>query len=132
MRSPVFPYSIVHWIILTTEQVALAVLRFETHGNDAPRFGRHLRREGDARLSLYRAVRKVEQRFGIDLGTVCFKFVEKETRPTPTVQQSVMNYVAHWWDREDGTRALVISVDRAREIDRLAQGETEWLTLRDS
>ncbi len=122
-----------HLIVLTTEQVELAALRFEAHGNSAPALARHLRRAEDpGRLRQSRALRRVERRFGINLGTVCFKFLEKETRATSDLQREVMDYVAYWREMEDGVRDLVVSVDRVRQIDRLAQGETEWLTLHDS
>jgi len=120
-------------IVLTMEQVELAAYRFEAHGNSAGRLTRHFRRTQDgASIGLGRALRRVERRFGINLGTVCFKFLEKETRPTSSFQQQVMDYVAYWREREGGTRDLVISVDHARVIDRLAAGEAEWLTLHDS
>lgn len=120
-------------IVLTREQAELAAYRYGEHGNSAHRISRHFRRVDDqASIRLCRALRKVERRFGINLGTVCFKFLEKETRPTSAFQQQVMDYIAYWRGREDGVRDLVVSVDRARMIDRLAQGETEWLTLHDS
>jgi hypothetical protein len=123
----------VNLIVLTREQVELAANRFEAHGNSALRLARHCRLADDeARLRLGRALRRVERRFGINLGTVCFKFLEKELRPTSAFQEWVMDYVAHWREAEDGSRDLVVSVDRAREIDRLAEGEAEWETSRDS
>ena len=131
-RVPRFPHiALVQWIILTPDQVALAVHRYEEHGNSAPRLSRFLRKSGDGRLLLGRALRRVERRFEIDLGILCFKFVETETRTTPEVQQRVMDYVAYRRAREDGGHDLVVSVDRAREIDRLARGEA-WLSLHDS
>lgn len=120
-------------IVLTREQAETAAHRFESHGNSALRIARHFRRVDDARkLGMCRALRRIERQFAINLGTVCFKFLEKETQPTSTFQQQVMDYIAYWRGREDGVSDLVVSVDRARMIDRLAQGETEWLTLHDS
>lgn len=114
-------------IVLTREQVETAAFRFERHGNSALRVARHFRRIDDERkLGMCRALRRVERQFSINLGTVCFKFLEKETRPTPAVQQQVMDYVACWRDLADGTQDLVVSVDRVREIDRLAEGDPAW------
>ncbi|HUP01395.1 MAG TPA: hypothetical protein VM737_07750 [Gemmatimonadota bacterium] len=122
-----------HWIILTPEQAEIAAYRFQEHGNSAVRIARYYRRLSDQpRLRLCRAIRRLERRFAINLGTVCYKFLEKETRPTPAVQQRVMDYVAHWRDREDGTRDLAVSVDRVREVDRLAEGHPEWASSRGS
>jgi hypothetical protein len=120
-------------IILTREQAELAAYRFQAHANSAGGLTRHFRRTQDGeRIGVGRAIRRVERRFGINLGTVCFKFLEKEIRPTSTFQQQVMDYVAYWRDHADGSRDLVVSVDRARQIDRLAQGQAEWLTAHDS
>ena len=122
-----------HLIVLTREQVELAAYRFQEHGNSAVRLARHFRHvaEGD-RLRVARALRRVERRFKINLGTVCFKLLETETRTTSTFQRRVMEYVTYWREAGDRPPDLVVSVDRIREIDRLAQGEMEWLTLRDS
>ena len=120
-------------IVLTRKQAELAAYRYEAHGNSAVGLARHFRRAQDpGGIRLGRAIRRLERRFGVNLGTICFKFLEKETRPTSAFQQQVMDYVAHWLEREDGSRDLVVSVDRAREIDRLAQGEAEWQILHDS
>lgn len=122
-------------IILTREQVDLAADRFESHGNSPVRIVRHYRRCGDEdRVRLCRAIRRLERQFAINLGTVCFKFMEKESRPTPRVQQQVMDYVARWREveDEDEPRDLVVSVDRIREIGRLAEGDPEWASSRGS
>ena len=114
-------------IVLTREQAETAAHRFENHGNSALRIARHFRRVDDARkLDICRALRRMERQFSINLGTICFKFLEKETRPTPAVQQRVMDYVACWSDSDHGPQQLVVSVDRVREIDRLAQGDPAW------
>ena len=79
-----------------------------------------------------RALRRIERQFAINLGTVCFKFLEKELKPTPEVQQKVMDYVAYWNEDGEGGRHLVVSVERVREIDRLAEGNQEWVDSRAS
>lgn len=116
---------------LTQGQVDIAACRFREHGNSPARIARHYRKAHDnGRLRTCRAIRRVEREFAINLGTVCFKFLEKETRPTPSVQRKVMDYVAAWLDLEGGERQLVISVDRVREVDRLAEGDPEWASSR--
>ena len=122
-----------HLIVLTGEQVELAAYRYEKHGNSAVRVARHFRRIDDEhKVRTCRAIRRLERRFEINLGTVCYKFLETESHPTSTIQVQVMEYLAHWRESDDGGRDLVVSVDRVREIDRLAQGETEWMSLLDS
>lgn len=118
---------------LTPEQVELAAYRFAAHDNSATRIARHYReRDERDKLELCRALRRVERRFAINLGTLCFKFLEKELKPTPVVQQKVMDYVAYWNENSEGSRQLVVSVDRVREIDRLAEGNQEWVDSRAS
>ena len=122
-----------HLIVLSRDQVELAAYRFEAHGNSAVRVARHFRYVAETgKLRTARALRRIERRFKINLGTVCYKIVETETQTTSAFQRRVMEYVAYWRDASEGSPDLVVSVDRIREIDRLAQGETEWLTLRDS
>lgn len=118
---------------LTPEQVELAAYRFAAHDNSATRIARHYRERDDrSKLELCRALRRVERRFAINLGTLCFKFLEKEHQPTPEVQRQVMDYVAYWNESSEGVRHLVVSVDRVREIDRLAEGNQEWVDSRAS
>jgi hypothetical protein len=125
--------SAMHLIVLTREQVELAAYRFEKHDNSAVRIARHFRRVDDeGKLRTCRAIRRIERRFEINLGTVCYKLLETESGKTSAIQQQVMEYLAHWRERDDGKSDLVISVDRIREIDRLAQGKTEWMTSLDS
>lgn len=113
---------------LTSDQVELAAYRFAAHENSAARIERHYRERDDRdRILLCRAIRRVERRFAINLGTLCFKFLEKEFQPTPDVQRKVMDYVAYWSEGSEGGRQLVVSVDRVREIDRLAEGNQEWV-----
>lgn len=122
-----------HLIVLTRVQAELAAYRFQVHGNSAVRIARHFRRiDNPGKLGTCRALRRLERRFQINLGTVCFKYFEAEARSTSAFQRQVMEYVAQWRESEDGSCDLVVSVDRVRQIDRLAQGETAWLTLRDS
>lgn len=123
-----------HFIVLTPDEVELAALRFEEHGNSTERIARHLGRQGDrSRLASCRGLHRLERKFGIDLGTICFKFLETETRETPTVQKQVMDYVAgRRGDAAGDALDLVVSVERALEIGRLAEGEIEWQSSRDS
>lgn len=123
-----------HFILLTPEQVELAARRFRDHGNSPASIARHFREIADEPgLRTCLALRRVERQYAINLGTICFKFLEKERRPTPRVQQQVMDYVAEWVETEDRRTGLAVSVDRVREIDRLAQGDdARWPTSHDS
>lgn len=122
-----------HFIVLTPEEVELAALRFEEHGNSARRIARHYRRcDEPGRLATCRGLHRLEREFGIDLGTICFKFLETEIHDTPVVQKQVMHYVAgRRGDATGDSLDLVVSVERALEIGRLAEGEIEWQSSRD-
>lgn len=122
-----------HFILLTPEQVELAACRFREHDNSPAQIARHFREiEDEPRLRVCLALRRVERQYAINLGTICFKFLEKENGPTSRVQEQVMDYVAEWRELEDGGLGLVVSVDRVREIDRLAEGDSAaWPTSHD-
>lgn len=122
------------YILLTSEQVDVAACRFRDHGNSPARIARHFRDADDeSMLRLCLALRRLERQFEINLGTICHKFLEVETRPTPEVQRRVMDYVAGWQEIDEGAVRLLVSVDRVREIDRLAEGNVaEWPTSPDS
>ncbi len=123
-----------HFLLLTPEQVELAARRFRDHGNSPASIARHYRDGADGpRLQACLAIRRMEREFAMNLGTICFKFLEKERSATPRIQQRVMDYVARWSHLEGGDRWLVVSVERVREIDRLAQGDgATWPTSPDS
>lgn len=117
------------YILLTPDQVELAARRFREHDNSPAAIARHYRGRGDeSNLRACLALRRVERQYAMNLGTICFKFLEKERTATPRVQQQVMEYVAQW-NELSGDRTLVVSVDRVREIDRLAHGDgAAWPT----
>lgn len=121
------------FIVLTPEQVELAAHRFREHGNSPASIARHFRREGDeASLGSCLALRRVERMYSLNLGTICHKFLEKESGPTSRVQEQVMDYVAEWRELGDSRFGLLVSVDRVREIDRLAEGDgATWSTSQD-
>ncbi len=122
-----------HFIILTSDQAETAAERHRVHDNSLARMAHQLEIIGDIeKLKLCRMIRRLEKRFEIDLGAVCQKFLETERGPTPDVQRQVMEYVARWRELGDGRRDLVVSIDRVRQIGRLAEGDPEWASSHDS
>lgn len=121
------------FILLTDDQVDLAAYRFREHDNSSSRLAEHLDRiDATSQLRTAVGLQKVERQYAINLGTVCHKFLETEDGPTPRVQQQVMDYVAEWRELADGARGLLVSVDRIREIDQLAEGDgAQWLPSAD-
>ncbi|MEJ2153042.1 MAG: hypothetical protein P8Y29_08860 [Gemmatimonadota bacterium] len=121
-----------HFIVLTSDQAETVAERYRVHDNSPARMAQQLEIIGDiAKLRLCRTIRRLERRFEIDLGAVCQKFLETERGPTPDVQRQVMAYVA-WRELGGGRRDLVVSVDRVRQIGRLAEGDSEWASSHDS
>lgn len=121
------------WIVLTQQQAEVAAFRYEECDNSPVRAARRYRTIGDTvSLGTCRAIRRMERRFAINLGTVCFKFLENDRASTPPAQRQVMEYVAAWRPLADGDRDLVISVDRVLEIDRLARDTPRWAVSRGS
>jgi hypothetical protein len=121
-----------HFIVLTSDQAETVAERYRVHDNSPARMAQQLEIIGDiAKLRLCRTIRRLERRFEIDLGAVCQKFLETERGPTPDVQRQVMAYVA-WRELGGGRRDLVVSVDRVRQIGRLAEGDPEWASSHDS
>ena len=122
-----------HFIVLTSDQAEIAAERYRVHDNSPTRMARQLEIIGDVRkLRLCQTIRRLERQFEIDLGAVCQKFLETQQGPTPDVQRQVMDYVARWRELGDGSRDLVVSVDRVRQIGRLAEGDPEWASSHDS
>lgn len=121
-----------HFIVLTSDQAETAAERYRVHDNSPARMAQQLEIVGDlAKLRLCRTIRRLERRFEIDLGAVCQKFLETERGPTPDVQRQVMEYVA-WRELGGGRGDLVVSVERVRQIGRLAEGDPEWASSHDS
>lgn len=122
-----------HFIALTSDQAELAAYRFRVHDNSATRIAHHFGVAGDQpSLRLCRVIRRLERDFEIDLGAVCHKFLEKDDGCAPDVQRQVMEYVAYWKEFGNGERDLIISIDRVRQIGRLAKGDPEWVSSRGS
>ena len=105
-----------HLIRLTHDERWLLARRFEFFRNSSAALAKALVREadGDASVKRLRALRRVERRFGIDLGLLCHKIRRcRERRPHP-LERLVIGYVTIPAGG-DGDGVLV-DVGRVREV----------------
>ncbi len=95
----------------------LLAARFEQHGNSHRRMAGALR-EADATemLARLRALRALERRFAIDLGSLCYRFGRRDAAGTHPLERSVLDYVARESIGPDGRRDLLVMVDRVRSV----------------
>jgi hypothetical protein len=109
-----------HLIRLGREDRWLLVRRYEFYGNSVAALAKALVREGEPPETLrrLRALRRIERRYGIDLGLVCHKIRRcRERRPHP-IEKMVIDYVT--WPGPEGDDVLV-DVERVREVVRLIE-----------
>ena len=104
-----------HFIRLTREDRWLLARRYEFHRNSPTALAKALAGEGDGEGALrrVRALRRIERRFGIDLGLLCHKIRRcRERRPHP-LERIVIGYVTlPSSDAED----VILDVRRIREV----------------
>lgn len=103
-----------HLIRLTREDRWLLVRRYEFYRNSMAALAKALVREpeGEGALRRLRALRRIERRFGLDLGLVCHKVRRcRERRPHP-LERIVIDYVTLPAAGDD----VVLDVGRVREV----------------
>jgi len=95
----------------------LLAARFEQHGNSHRRMAGALREAGALDLlERLRALRGLERRFAIDLGSLCHRFQHRDAAGTHPIERSVLAYVATERTGPDGRRGLLVMVDRVRSV----------------
>lgn len=104
-------------ICLSSADYRLLKTRYAEHGNSQRRLTGALLEAGavDA-LERARALRRLEQRFGIDLGMVCHRFEHRNDAATHPIERTVMAYVACWRGSPGGARELWMLPDRIRQV----------------
>ncbi len=108
-----------HLVRLTREDRWLLVRRYEFHGNSMASLAKTLMREarGVGRVRRLRALRRIERRFGLDLGLLCHKVRRcRERRPHP-LERLVISYVT----LPSADDEVILDVDRIREVIRLIE-----------
>lgn len=110
-----------HLIQLSAQDRWLLVRRYEFFRNSSAALAKSLVREADgaAALGRLRALRRIERRFGLDLGLLCHKIRRcRERRPHP-LERMVIGYVTVPTDKKED---VLLDVGRIREVIGLIEG----------
>jgi hypothetical protein len=107
----------VHVLCLTPGDRRLLAARFAEHGNSHRRMVVALTAAsaGDA-LARLRALRRLERRFAIDLGSLCHRDARRDDAATHPLERNVLRYVAQRRRRAGGGEDLLVLVNRVRQV----------------
>lgn len=79
-------------------------------------------------LARLRALRALEHRFTIDLGSLYYRFQRREEPTLHPLERRILDSIACWRETEEGDLELWVFVDRVRELRRLLDEERiHWL-----
>jgi hypothetical protein len=112
-------------VSLTPTDFRLLTARFMEHDNSHRRMTSALAEAGaHAARERLAALRSMEIRFGIDLGSLCYRFSHRSDPGTHPIEQTVLAYVAQWRCSSDGREELWVLLDRVRQVRELmVEGE---------
>ncbi|HEX6938743.1 MAG TPA: hypothetical protein VF158_04980 [Longimicrobiales bacterium] len=109
-------------VCLSAEDCRLLSARFAEHGNSHRRMAGALKATGQIEaLERFGALRRLEARFEIDLGSLCHRFELRDHPDTHPLERMVLGYVATWKARPGGTGELWVHLDRVREVRELIE-----------
>lgn len=118
-------------IRLTSEDCALLEIRFSDHDNSHRRLETALEQDGDraaALLPRLRALRTIEHRFTIDLGSLYHRFHRREEPSLHPLERRILDSIACWRELDRGGLELWVFVDRVRQLRQLMDEERlHWL-----
>src|SRR3954469_16759207 len=84
-------------ISLTADNYRLVFGRHAENDNSHRRMSSALAESGSTRsLERLRALRSMEVHFGVDLGSLCFRFTHRNDKGTHPIEQTVLAYMAQW------------------------------------
>jgi len=67
------------------------------------------------------ALRRLEIRFSIDLGSLCHRFERRNAADTHPLERTVLDYIATWHRLEDGREEFWVLVDHVRQVRELIE-----------
>ena len=109
-------------IALTPSDCRLLKTRYAEHGNSHRRMSGALEEAGaGAALARLCALRAMEIHFGVDLGSLCYKFTHRGDEGTHRIEQTVLAYVAQWRCSSEGREELWVLLDRLRQVRELME-----------
>lgn len=115
-----------------TELVSLGPLeqrllddRFGEHGNSHRRMASALEESGAGEcVARLHALRRIERRFQVDLGSLCYRYRRKDEDGIHPLERLVLGFVA-FPQAADGGERLVVRLDRIRAVRDLVDGKLE-------
>jgi hypothetical protein len=112
-----------HILRLTTADMNLLAARFAQHGNSQRRMVGALAEAGAAApLARLRALRALERRFDLDLGSICFRYQRRNDPAVHPIERMVVQYVTRAGRTEQGTEELWVLVDHVHRVRELMKG----------
>ena len=104
-------------IVLGPADRGLLAARYAEHGNSHRRMAAALREAGaEEPLERLRALRALECRFAIDLGSLCHRFDRRDQPGTHPLERMVLSYIAQERRAPDGRAELWVLLDRVRDV----------------
>jgi hypothetical protein len=108
---------------LTATDTNLLAARFSEHGNSHRRMSSALSEAGAATpLARLNALRALERRFDIDLGSICFRFLRRHDSEVHPIERLVVQYVTRVGRVEQGAEELWVLLDHVRRVRELMKG----------
>jgi hypothetical protein len=101
----------------------LLTARFGEHANSHRRMVAALEEAGaDAPLARLRALRILERRFSVDLGSLCWRFERVDHPNTHPIERYIVQYVTRVRRTEQGSNELLVLLDNVRQVRELMEG----------
>lgn len=102
----------------------LLAARYAEHGNSVRRMAAALAEaESGAGLERLRALRRLERRFRVDLGSLCHRWLHRGDEGVHPLEERVLAWVAEGRLGEDGRLQLTVFLDRLRELRDFMSGD---------
>lgn len=108
---------------LTPADRDLLAARCGEHGNSHRRMMSALGEAGaDAPLARLRALRILERRFEVDLGSLCWRLGRVDDPATHPIERYIVQYVTRVRTDEHGNEELLVLLDNVRQVRELMEG----------
>ncbi len=112
-----------HVLRLNPADRRLLAARYAEHGNSHRRMVAALGEAGaEAPLARLRALRMVERRFELDLGSLCWRAGRVDHPDTHPIEKFIVRYVARVRTNENGAEELLVLLDHVRQVRELMEG----------
>jgi hypothetical protein len=97
--------------------------RYAQHGNSQRRMLEALREAGaGAAAERLRALRGLERRFGVDLGSLCHRFRRRDRPETHPIERFIVEHVTELRRGAGGRDELWVLLDHVRQVRELMEG----------